>query len=105
MELMASKLTAVARSSEIKRHRRSQRRVFSCHVRETFDEIQNLTSRGQSTRRVGATRPFIQTKRRTMDRKTLTGAVLAAAVGAMFLTSPVFAQDSSSGSMQASVKC
>jgi hypothetical protein len=40
-----------------------------------------------------------------MDRKTLTGAVLAAAVGAMFLTSPVFAQDSSSGSMQASVKC
>ena len=28
-----------------------------------------------------------------MDRKTLTGAVLAAAVGAMFLTSPVFAQD------------
>ena len=40
-----------------------------------------------------------------MDRKTLTGAVLAAAVGAMFLTSPVFAQDSSSGSSQASVKC
>jgi hypothetical protein len=40
-----------------------------------------------------------------MDRKTLTGAVLAAAVGAMFLTSPVFAQDSSSGSIQATVKC
>ena len=40
-----------------------------------------------------------------MDRKTLTGAVLAAAVGAMFLTPPVFAQDSSSGSMQATVKC
>ena len=40
-----------------------------------------------------------------MDRKTLTGAVLAAAVGAMFLTSPVFAQDSSSGSSQAAVKC
>jgi hypothetical protein len=31
-----------------------------------------------------------------MDRKTLTGTVLAAAVGAMFLTSPIFAQDSSS---------
>src|SRR5260370_1656347 len=46
-----------------------------------------------------------QTKRRTMDRKTLTGAVLAAAVGAMFLTSPVFAQDSSSGASQATVKC
>ena len=40
-----------------------------------------------------------------MDRKTVTGAVLAAAVGAMFLTSPVFAQDSSSGSSQAAVKC
>ena len=40
-----------------------------------------------------------------MDRKTLTGAILAAAVGATFLTSPVFAQDSSSGASQASVKC
>jgi len=40
-----------------------------------------------------------------MDRKTLTGAVLAAAVGTMFLTSPVFAQDSSGGSSQAAVKC
>jgi len=40
-----------------------------------------------------------------MDRKTLTGAILAAAVGAMFLTSPIFAQDSSSGASQASVKC
>ena len=40
-----------------------------------------------------------------MDRKTLTGAILAAAVGAMFLTTPVFAQDSSSGASQASVKC
>jgi hypothetical protein len=40
-----------------------------------------------------------------MDRKTLTGAVLAAAVGAMFLTNPVFAQDSSIGSSQAAVKC
>jgi hypothetical protein len=40
-----------------------------------------------------------------MDRRTLTGAVLAAAVGAMFLTSPAFAQDSSSGSSQATVKC
>ena len=40
-----------------------------------------------------------------MDRKTLTGAVLAAAVGAMFLTSPLFAQGSSSGASQAAVKC
>ena len=40
-----------------------------------------------------------------MDRKTLTGGILAAAVGAMFLTTPVFAQDSSSGASQASVKC
>jgi hypothetical protein len=40
-----------------------------------------------------------------MDRKGLTGAILAAAVGAMFLTTPVFAQSSSSGSTQANVKC
>ena len=33
-----------------------------------------------------------------MDRKTVTGAVLAAAVGAMFLTTPVFAQSSSGSS-------
>ena len=40
-----------------------------------------------------------------MDRKGLTGAILAAAVGAMFLTTPVFAQSSSSSSTQANVKC
>jgi len=40
-----------------------------------------------------------------MDRKTLTGAVLAAAVGVMFLTGPVFAQTSSDSSNQANVKC
>jgi hypothetical protein len=40
-----------------------------------------------------------------MDRKALTGALLAAAVGAMFLTSPAFAQDSSGGTSQANVKC
>jgi hypothetical protein len=41
-----------------------------------------------------------------MDRKTVTGAVLAAAVGAMFLTTPVFAQGSSGSSASgASVKC
>ena len=39
-----------------------------------------------------------------MDRKALTGALLAAAVGAMFLSSPLFAQESSSSS-QANVKC
>jgi uncharacterized membrane protein len=42
----------------------------------------------------------------TMDRKTVTGAVLAAAVGAMFLTTPVFAQSSSGSSTSgANVKC
>jgi hypothetical protein len=40
-----------------------------------------------------------------MDKKALTGALLAAAVGAIFLTAPVFAQDSSGNSSQASVKC
>jgi hypothetical protein len=40
-----------------------------------------------------------------MDRKTLTGAVLAVAVGAIFLSGPVFAQDSSGSSSQANVKC
>jgi hypothetical protein len=41
-----------------------------------------------------------------MDRKTITGAVLAAAVGAMFLTTPVFAQGSSGNSASgANVKC
>jgi hypothetical protein len=40
-----------------------------------------------------------------MDRKALTGALLAAAVGAMFLTSPVFAQESSSNTSHANVKC
>jgi hypothetical protein len=40
-----------------------------------------------------------------MDKKALTGAVLAAAVGAIFLTAPVFAQDSSGSSSQAAVKC
>ncbi len=40
-----------------------------------------------------------------MDRKALTGALLAAAVGAMFLTSPVFAQESSGSTSQANVKC
>ena len=39
-----------------------------------------------------------------MEKKALKGALLAAAVGAMFLTRPVFAQESS-GSMGASVKC
>jgi hypothetical protein len=39
-----------------------------------------------------------------MDRKVLTGALLAAAVGAMFITTPLFAQDSS-GSSAANVKC
>jgi hypothetical protein len=39
-----------------------------------------------------------------MDRKVLKGALLAAAVGAMFITTPLFAQDSS-GSSTASVKC
>lgn len=40
-----------------------------------------------------------------MTRSAITGAILATAVGAMFLTSPVFAQSSSSGSSQANVKC
>ena len=41
-----------------------------------------------------------------MDRKTITGAVLAAAVGAMFLTTPVFAQSSSGNSASGTnVKC
>jgi uncharacterized membrane protein len=41
-----------------------------------------------------------------MDRKTVTGTLLAAAVGAMFLTSPVFAQSSSGNSQSGtSVKC
>ena len=41
-----------------------------------------------------------------MDGKTLTGAILAAAVGAMFLATPVLAQSSSSGSAGAGqVKC
>jgi len=40
-----------------------------------------------------------------MERNTLTGAVLAVAVGALFLSGPVFAQDSSGNSSQASVKC
>ena len=38
-----------------------------------------------------------------MDRKTITGAALAAAVGAMFLSTPVLAQSSSA--KPASVKC
>jgi hypothetical protein len=37
--------------------------------------------------------------------KRLTGTVLAAAVGAMFLSTPVFAQDSSANSTRANVKC
>lgn len=41
-----------------------------------------------------------------MDRKTLTGAVLAAAVGAVFLTTPAFAQSPAGDSTApASVKC
>ncbi|HVB80651.1 MAG TPA: hypothetical protein VNE82_11995 [Candidatus Binataceae bacterium] len=41
-----------------------------------------------------------------MDRKTITGAALAAAVGAMFLTAPVFAQSSPGNSASgANVKC
>lgn len=41
-----------------------------------------------------------------MDGKTIRGAVLAAAVGAMFLTTPVFAQSSSGNSTSgAKVKC
>jgi hypothetical protein len=41
-----------------------------------------------------------------MDRKTIAGAALAAAVGAIFLTTPVLAQSSSGNSAgQASVKC
>ncbi len=40
-----------------------------------------------------------------MDRKGLTGAILAAAVGAIFLTTPVFAQSSSTSSTHAKVKC
>ncbi len=40
-----------------------------------------------------------------MDRKALTGAVLAAAVGATVLTAPLFAQESSGSSSQANVKC
>jgi len=40
-----------------------------------------------------------------MNRKALAGTVLAMAVGTMFLTTPVFAQDSSNSANQASVKC
>jgi hypothetical protein len=41
-----------------------------------------------------------------MDRNTITGAVLAAAVGAMFLSTPLLAQSSSGNSTDgASVKC
>lgn len=41
-----------------------------------------------------------------MDRKTIAGVALAAAVGAMFLTTPVLAQSSSGDSAsQTSVKC
>jgi hypothetical protein len=41
-----------------------------------------------------------------MDRKTIAGAALAAAVGAMFLTAPVLAQSSwGNSTSQASVKC
>jgi|SRR5690242_18017831 hypothetical protein len=45
-----------------------------------------------------------------MDRRTVTGAVLAAAVGAIFVTAPAFAQSPSQGSSGnsssgATVKC
>jgi uncharacterized membrane protein len=41
-----------------------------------------------------------------MDRKTIKGAVLAAAVGAMFAATPVLAQSSSGNSAgQANVRC
>jgi len=40
-----------------------------------------------------------------MDRNVFKGALLAAAVGAMFLTSPVYAQESSGSRAQANVKC
>ncbi|MGH7915792.1 MAG: BufA2 family periplasmic bufferin-type metallophore [Candidatus Binataceae bacterium] len=41
-----------------------------------------------------------------MDRKTITGAALAAAVGAMFMTTPVFAQSPPAHSAsQSNVKC
>jgi len=40
-----------------------------------------------------------------MDRSTIAGAVLAAAVGAMFLSAPLLAQSSSGNSSEASVKC
>ena len=40
-----------------------------------------------------------------MDKKSLTGTVLAVAVGAMLLAPPVLAQDSSGSSSQPSVKC
>ncbi len=54
---------------------------FAAHVRETFDATQNLTDRGYSHRQGFAQHDHLtQTKRRTIDKKTLTGAVSAAAV-------------------------
>jgi hypothetical protein len=47
----------------------------------------------------------IQPEGERMNRKSLTGAVLAVAVGAMFLTTPIIAQESSGNSSQANVKC
>jgi hypothetical protein len=55
--------------------------------------------------KVGTDRPNNPHGEGSMDRKVLTGAILAAAVGAIFLTTPLFAQESAGSSSQASVKC
>jgi hypothetical protein len=70
---------------------------------ETFGHFGHLTA-GQIKQKA-ADRPITQRKRTIMERKALKGALLAAAIGAMFLTGPVFAQESSGSMAQANVKC
>src|SRR6266849_5504909 len=70
-----------------------------------LEQLRNPTRRAKLKPKVGTGRPNSPHGEGIMDRKKLTGAVLAAAVGAMFLTTPLFAQESSGSSSQANVKC
>ena len=59
MRFMATKTTATTGSFQNAAHRSTASKLnFSRHVRETFDEIQNLTDRVQPTGRVDTAPQF-----------------------------------------------
>src|SRR5713101_4115687 len=98
---LASQLRSDNRESS---KRGNQPRVRTMAPVKPLEQLRNPTRWVELKPKVGAGRPNNPCGERIMDRKKLTGAFLAAAVGAMFLTTPLFAQESTGSSPQATTQ-